>query len=517
MALNWLRQTPYAVVAVRARVFPDQLALLIVSADGDSVTPVSYSELHRGVHTAAGRLWAAGLRPGAHVGIWADNSRAWVEAWLATSLIGAVTVAVNPRLTAREVGELLASTDVDCLLAGGRPVPAACELRATGRAPAATFALDGDDELPPLPEPSGGYEAAPIAGDRVGLMQFTSGSTGMPKAVQLREGAVAAVGACCASRWLLHPADRLLGVFALAHNAGSTFTAMSAFTAGAAVVFPSGGWAAGAGADVAARMGVTVLPALDTIVADLLATGVRPATLRAVVGGFDAATAARLAQELDLEVANTYGLSEITANAATGDLRDPQPLRIERIGLPHAGLALRTVDPAGAPTAAGTPGEIQVSGWSTTIGYYGLPASEQPFTADGWVRTGDLGSLDDRGYLMFHGRLKDVIRSGGENVAANEIERFLETHPAVLQAAVVAAPHPRLGEVPVAFVRLRPASTLAGDELIAFCHGRLASFKIPRHLEVVERFPLVGIDKVSKTELRERAAAIAAGSRSAPA
>jgi fatty-acyl-CoA synthase len=510
MALNWLRQTVWSTVAIRARVFGDAPALIVPAGESEMRT-VTYAELARGAQATARRLAGAGVGPGTHVGLWAENSVEWVECWLAASLLGAVTVAINPRLTGREAGELAATTDVSVLLVAGRTVAPTVELVDAGRAPRGTFAISGEAEaLPPLDRCDAPYTPAPIDGDRVGLIQFTSGSTGLPKGVQLREGAIVTVGACCASRWLLHPADRMLGVFSLAHNAGSTFTTMPVFTAGAGLVLT--GWAAGAGAEVAKRTGVTVLPGLDTIVSDLLSSGVRPAELRAFVGGFDATTAQRLVDELAVEVANTYGLSEITANVATGDLRDPQEQRIARIGRAHPGLAVRVVDPeSGIPVDPDVTGEIQVTGWARMVGYYGVAESEQPFTADGWVRTGDLGTLDADGYLMFGGRLKDVIRSGGENVAAYEIERFLESHPDVLQAAVVAAPHQRFGEVPFAFVRLRPGVSREGSELIDYCRGQLATFKIPVHAEIVDAFPLVGINKVSKAVLRERAAAHVAG------
>jgi acyl-CoA synthetase (AMP-forming)/AMP-acid ligase II len=324
--------------------------------------------------------------------------------------------------------------------------------------------------------------------------------------VQLREGAIAALGACCADRWLLRPDDRFFGVFSLAHNAGTTFSTMPTLTAGAALVLPSSGWARGAGAEMIERAGATGLPGVDTIVKDLLASGLRPRSLRLVVGGFDSATTARVAGELGVEVANTYGLTECTANVTVGDLRDPQQQRTDRIGLPHPGNRVRIVGDDGAVVPPGVPGEIQVDGWVKMSSYYGVPAEQQPFTADGWVRTGDLGTVDEHGYISFLGRSKDVIRSGGENVAAFEIERYLETHPGVLQAVVVPAPHPRYGEVPYAFVLPEPGARVTAAELDEYCRGQLATFKIPKHWELVERFPLVGINKVSKPALKARAA-----------
>lgn len=503
MALNWLTRTTYSVAETRARVFPEHPALLVPDKPGSDVQTITYRQLHEGVVSRARALWGAGVRPGAHTAIWADNSVAWIECWLASSLIGSVTVALNPRLTSREAQLLIASTDVTCLLTDSGHEERVAELAGDV---ATRLTLDAEGELPLLDDQDGDYEPAPIDGDRIGLIQFTSGSTGMPKGVQLREGSVAALGACCADRWMLCPSDRLFGVFSLAHNAGTTFSTMAAFTGGAAVVLATGGWSGGAGAALIDRVGATVLPAVDTIVNDLLALDDRPRSLRLVVGGFDRATSARVSRELGVEVSNTYGLSECTANITVGDLRDSQQQRIDRIGLPHPGNRVRIVGGDGGEVPRGTQGEIQVDGWVKMVSYYGIAPEDQPFTADGWVKTGDLGTVDDDGYITFNGRSKDVIRSGGENVAAFEIERFLESHPGVLQASVVAAPDPRFGEVPFAFVRLMPRAEVTPEELRSFCRGQLATFKIPKHWEMVDSFPLVGINKVSKPALKQRAA-----------
>jgi fatty-acyl-CoA synthase len=166
------------------------------------------------------------------------------------------------------------------------------------------------------------------------------------------------------------------------------------------------------------------------------------------------------------------------------------------------------VDELGEQVPAGVAGELQLDGWNKMVGYYKVSNSDQPFTHDGWVRTGDRGRIDEHGYIEFLGRAKDVIRSGGENVASFEIEHYLESFADVLQAAVIAVPHERFGETPFAFVRLRPGSSVTEEQLGQFCEAGLADFKRPRYYAFVDEFPLVGINKVSKLKLRSTAIAL---------
>jgi fatty-acyl-CoA synthase len=179
------------------------------------------------------------------------------------------------------------------------------------------------------------------------------------------------------------------------------------------------------------------------------------------------------------------------------DWRDAEELRVQGLAKPHDGVELRISEE----------GEIQVRGWSVMRGYCNNPeATAKAFTADGWLRTGDLGSLSADGRLRMTGRLKDVFRVGGENVAPAEVEEVLLAHPAVETAQVVGVPDARLGEVPCAYVTLK--STATEKELIDWCEARCANFRVPRYLKIVEDFESIGMTasgKVQKTKLREHA------------
>jgi fatty-acyl-CoA synthase len=181
--------------------------------------------------------------------------------------------------------------------------------------------------------------------------------------------------------------------------------------------------------------------------------------------------------------------------------------------LPHPGMQVRVVDPGtGAPLPAGMQGEIQARGWSVMKGYYKMPeATAKALGADGWLSTGDLGEMDAAGRLRMVGRLKDMFRVGGENVAPAEVEETLHGHPAVRMAQVVGVPDARLGEVPAAFVLLKEGQDCTPDELAAWCKAHCANFKVPRYVEIVDSFEHIGMtgsSKVQKNKLRAHALAL---------
>jgi fatty-acyl-CoA synthase len=199
------------------------------------------------------------------------------------------------------------------------------------------------------------------------------------------------------------------------------------------------------------------------------------------------------------EICAAYGLSEASPNCVMSDWRDAEELRVDGLAKPLEGVSIR-ISPEG---------EIQVKGWNVMKGYHNNPeATAKTFTDDGWLKTGDLGELTADGRLRMVGRLKDVFRVGGENVAPAEVEQVLLRHPAVETAQVIGVPDPRLGEVPCAYVTLKSGSAASEDEILSFMKRNCANFRVPRYLRIVPDFEAIGMTasgKVQKRKLREHA------------
>jgi fatty-acyl-CoA synthase/long-chain acyl-CoA synthetase len=200
----------------------------------------------------------------------------------------------------------------------------------------------------------------------------------------------------------------------------------------------------------------------------------------------------------------SFGMTEAAGTVCTGGWDEVEARRITRLGRPLPGLEVRIVNPeTGADARNGLRGEVFVRGYSLFEGYYkDAEKTAQALDADGWFHTGDIGSLDDDGTIMFHGRIKDMLKVGGENVAAAEIEGLLGRHPAVKLAQVVGIPDAKYVEVPAAFVELKPGVRASEKELIDFCRKEISSFKVPRHVRFVTEWPMSS-SKIQKFRLRD--------------
>jgi fatty-acyl-CoA synthase len=207
------------------------------------------------------------------------------------------------------------------------------------------------------------------------------------------------------------------------------------------------------------------------------------------------------------EITIAYGLTEASPVVTMTEIDDDMTRRTQTVGKPLPGAEVKIVDAAtGEPLPPNQTGELWVRGYLIMKGYYNKPeATQEAITPDGWLRTGDLASQDENGYIAIRGRKKEMIIRGGENVYPREIEDFLRSHPKVSDAAVYGVPHHKFGEEVAVAIRLKEGESSTPEEITAFCKGQIASFKIPKHIQFVSEFPQTASGKLQKYKLRERA------------
>ena len=343
------------------------------------------------------------------------------------------------------------------------------------------------------------------------LIQFTSGTTAYPKAVMLTHDNMLRNAWAVGERMGIRADDRYFNCRPFFHVAGTTLSLLVSLIAGACLVtLPT--FEAGAALAMMAQERCTLTSGNDTLFQLMMGhPSFDPAKL-CLRGGWSAAgpeTMRNIIEKMGArDVCIAYGLSEASPNVVLNDYRDDVELRIAGLAKPLPGVEVRITE-RGTALPPGATGEIEVRGWNIMRGYYKNPEeTAKTFTPDGWLRTGDLGVLTDDGRLRMVGRVKDVFRVGGENVAPAEVEEVLLTHPAVATAQVVGVPDARLGEVGAAFVTLKGDAAATEAEIADFMKRRCANFRVPRYLAVVESFEAIGMTasgKVQKNRLREHA------------
>lgn len=488
-------------------------------------TRVTHAEVLKRVRRLAFGLSRAGVGPGDHVCLLLPNRQEWIDCYLALGYLGATTVPINTRYTPREVEYTLRDSEATALIATDETLKPVAHLLPVGGAPSSglrtVIALGGATEGS-LPYAALTADVAPpdfspprVDPGSIALIQYTSGTTSFPKGVMLSHQQIIRDAYMITERLAIDERDRMASPMPFFHVGGSVISILFTYVRGACLVYPPHFDAA-----VLLRLieqeRATAIAGIQTMWSDLLeafrAGDYDVRSLRTGWGIVDAPTLRALVTEMGIsQMANAYGLSETSPNVSVSELDDPLPVRESTQGLPHPGLEFAIADVgSGRHLPPEQPGEILVRGWAVMQGYYRQPdATRAAIDPDGWLHTGDLGSLRPDGRLRVQGRIKDMLRVGGENVAAQEIEMVLAEHPAIAVAAVVGLRHARLGEVPVAFVQAAPGGTVSPDEIMAFCRARLASFKVPRRILPVERFPVTSSGKIQKFKLREEAERIA--------
>ncbi|HEU5302973.1 MAG TPA: FadD3 family acyl-CoA ligase [Acidimicrobiia bacterium] len=498
----------------------------------DADTRVSFAELQAMVDRSARSLLASGIAPGERVAVWAPNSLEWIVAALGITSAGGVLVPVNTRFKGTEAAHLLErsrarvlytvrgflDTDYPALLAeAGATLPAlehtVLLAGGAGEEDDATVHWDAwlDRADAVTPEQLEARIAA-IGPDDPSDVVFTSGTTGRPKGVVMAHGqTLQAYLAWC--DWAdLRPGDRYLIANPFFHIFGYKAGVLACLMRGATIL-PVPVFDAEVVLDLVERERITVLPGPPTIYQTLLDHPERGrhdvSSLRvAVTGAADIPVELirRVREELPFDrILTGYGLTE--AGTVTGSKPDDDFEHIATtVGVPWEGFEVRTVV-AGTGTDAGTdePGEVLVRGATVMRAYLDDPeATAAAIDADGWLRTGDLGTLDADGYLRIVGRIKDMFIVGGFNAYPAEIENLLLGHPRIAQAAVIGVPDDRLGEVGAAFVVLAPGPPLEESEIIAWARDAMANYKVPRTVVFVDELPVNATGKVVKDELRAR-------------
>jgi acyl-CoA synthetase (AMP-forming)/AMP-acid ligase II len=482
---------------------------------------------------------AAGVAPGDRVAVWAPNSASWVVAALGLQLAGAVLVPISTRFKGDEAGYVLGRSRARLLFATtgflgidpvallrralgdqvrGRPVDGLPELRRIvvlqGETPEGCVAWDEFRAAASriLPEEAQ-RRAADLREEDLLDVLFTSGTTGRPKGVMTTHGQALRMQQLWNDVIGLRAGDRYLIVNPFFHNFGYRAGWLTCLLAGATILPQPVFDVAAVLARVAAEK-VTVLPGPPTLYQSILASPERGrldlSSLRLAVTGAASVPVElvrRMRRELTFETIVTgYGLTESTG-VATMCRHDDDPETIATTsGRAIPGVEVRIVDASGAGLPAGEPGEVLVRGFNVTRGYLDDPeASREAIDVGGWLHTGDIGVLDERGYLRITDRKKDMFIVGGFNAYPAEIEAMLSAHPKVVHAAVIGIPDERLGEVGMAFVVPAAGEPLTPEELVAWARERMANYKVPRRVEIVAELPLTPSGKVQKFVLRDRA------------
>jgi fatty-acyl-CoA synthase len=456
---------------------------------------LTYGELYAKARGAAGFMQAQGIRRGDHVAILMGNDEKWLALFYGAALIGAVTVPVNTRFKSAEIDFCLKKSDARALFYVSRFLNIDFESMLTGIKP--EIAIEASGGIPEEKFNPGTVDP----GDPI-LIQFTSGTTAYPKGAVLTHDGMLRDAWEAGTRIGVRREDRYFNCRPFFHAAGSTLSALMALTHGCCLVtLPT--FDAGGALDMMEREGCTLISGNDTLFQMLMGHADFPKRRLGLRGGWAAAGPQTMRRIIDVMGAKAlcaaYGLSEASPNVVMNDWRDPEELRVNGLAKPLPGVEIRISEEQ----------EIQVRGWNLMRGYYNNPeATAKAFTADGWLKTGDLGELTADGRLRMTGRLKEVFRVGGENVAPAEVEEVLLAHPAVQTAQVIGVPDARLGEVPCAYVTLKSGVIASEEEILSFVKKNCANFRVPRYLRIVEDFEAIGMTasgKVQKAKLREHA------------
>jgi fatty-acyl-CoA synthase len=487
----------------------------------------TYRELAAEVDAVALGLLSLGVRTGDRVGIWAPNRAEWVFVQYATAKIGAILVNINPAYRVHELEYVLGQAGIRTLVAVpgfktsdyaamiGEVAPRRPELR--------DVLLIGGAEWTALVESGRAADPARLAEIAAGLnaddpinIQYTSGTTGFPKGATLSHHNILNNGYFVGSLCGYTERDRICVPVPFYHCFGMVMGNLAAIGHGACVVIPAPSFEPKATLEAVAAERCTSLYGVPTMfIAELSEPGFGSFDLTSLRTGIMAGSPCpvevmkQVIERMGMtEVSICYGMTETSPVSTQTRADDSLERRVSTVGQVHPHLEIKIVDPkTGDTVPRGTPGELCTRGYSVMLGYWEEPdKTAEAIDRARWMHTGDLAVMDDDGYVNITGRIKDMVIRGGENIYPREIEEFLYGHPDIVDAAVVGVPDARYGEELMVWVRMRPgAEPLTAESLRAYCTGRLAHYKIPRYVHVVDEFPMTVTGKIRKVQMRAEA------------
>jgi fatty-acyl-CoA synthase len=512
---------------------------LIVRHQG---TRWSYRDLDDAASRFAAGLRALGLERGDRIGIWSPNNTEWVVTQFGAAKAGLILVNINPAYRLSELEYCLNKVGCRALILAatfkssdylGMIRELAPEL-GTGEAPARLPELRNLIVIgPEAPAGMMRFEAVAALATPVLLaeiavlgptlqfddpvnIQFTSGTTGAPKGATLSHHNIVNNGFFIGERMRLTPADRLCIPVPLYHCFGMVLGNLACVTHGAAMVYPSEGFDPKAVLETVEAERCTGLHGVPTMfIAELDHPEFRHYDLASLRTGIMAGSPCpmeimtRCVNEMNLrEITIAYGMTETSPVSFQSATDTPTALRVGTVGTIMPYIEVKIVDAARQIVPVGTQGELLTRGYSVMLGYWGdEERTKEAIDGAGWMHTGDLATLDADGYCRITGRIKDMIIRGGENIYPREIEEFLYSHPKIQDVQVIGVPDPKYGEEVCAWICLKPGEAMEADEVRCFCRGRIAHYKIPRHIRFVEAFPMTVTGKIQKFAMRQAMAA----------
>ncbi len=500
---------------------PDSEALVAVHQSYRA----TYRELVEQCELVGRGLMARGVEKGDRVGIWSPNRYEWVVVQYATAAIGAILVNINPAYRTHELEYALNQSGITFLIvaAGFRQADYRAMLAdVKGRCPELREALVLEDGWEALkrdgakisPEQLREREASLQFDDPINI-QYTSGTTGFPKGATLSHHNILNNGFFIGEKLRYSPADRVCIPVPFYHCFGMVLGNLACTTHGATMVVPGEAYDPVAVMQTVQQERCTSLYGVPTMfIGELenprfkefdfssLRTGIMAGSPCPVEVMKKVQTVMHIP-----EMTIAYGMTETSPVSTQCATDDPLDKRVSTVGKVHPHVEIKIVDPAtGAVVPRGIAGEFCSRGYHVMRGYWNNEeATRQAIDASRWMHTGDLATMDDEGYVNIVGRIKDMIIRGGENIYPREVEEFLYGHPDVADVQVIGVPSEKYGEEVMAWVKLREGSNVSGDELAAWCKGKIATYKIPRHWKFVDGFPMTVTGKIQKFKMRETA------------